>query len=357
MTEEDIGKIASTDIGAVLKNFEVAAATLDAAGIDVGPNWWEYPDATRDMGYLKTIPEYRGALKMLSTYTVGLGLETSIKNQIDLDAITGMGEDSYQSIFWNMQFLKLGQGDSMSEIIETKEGDFSNLKPLDIDNMRTNFSSQGIINGYVQQVGTKMRALRPNQVLHMMNDRLANEMHGQAVLQACKFIIDAKNEAMADERMIKHRERALGIIKIDSSNDTIINKILRKYESSIKTGDLIAVQDGVDFLPLPITSTQRLEWLRYLDNFFYQAVGVPKAVANPEGLNEANSKIGFLSFEPVYVREQTLFESDLWNQLAMRVKFRRPPSIGGLLQENEAKNTGQVNLQQNEIQPSVGRTE
>jgi len=40
-------------------------------------------------------------------------------------------------------------------------------------------------------------------------------------------------------------------------------------------------------------------------------------------------------------------ESDLWIQQAIEVIFEKQQSLGGLQQE-EAKNTGQINLQPNE---------
>jgi len=360
MVELDIAQTTTTDLRTAVKDFTVDAETLDSAGIQVGEFWWDYPDAEQNLGYGKQIPELRGALKTLSTYTVGLGIETDDSTKAILELITGMGEDSFQSIMWNMQFMKLLIGDSMAEIILREDGSLLNLKPLFAGDMRTNFSKQGIITGYVHRIGEESvrRALRPEQVLHIINDRIGNEMHGQAVPEICKFVIEAKNEAMRDERMLKHRELAMGILEIDTDNKTKRNAIITQYGNAVKNGEVIVLPKGTaELKPVQISPQQRLEWIRYLDNFFYQAVGVPKAVANPEGLNEANSKIGFLSFEPTYIREQTLLEADLLSQIGITVKFRRPPSIGGFLQQNENKNTGQVNLQQNEIQPQVGRTE
>ena len=76
-----------------------------------------------------------------------------------------------------------------------------------------------------------------------------------------------------------------------------------------------------------------------------------------EGFAEASSKTGFMSFDPVYTFQQVLLEADLWNQLALRVKFNRPPSLHGVMEENQEKNVGQVGIQPNDIQPGVNRSE
>jgi hypothetical protein len=86
-------------------------------------------------------------------------------------------------------------------------------------------------------------------------------------------------------------------------------------------------------------------------------VGVPKAIANTADFTEAASKVGYMTFEPVYVEEQTLMEQDILKQLGLRVKFNRPPSLGGMMSEDEAKNTGQLSIQPNEVTATAGRNE
>ena len=56
-----------------------------------------------------------------------------------------------------------------------------------------------------------------------------------------------------------------------------------------------------------------------------------------------------------YIQKQ--LEADLWNQLAIRIKFNRPPSLHGIEQENEEKNVGQTGIQPNEVTASITRTE
>ena len=66
--------------------------------------------------------------------------------------------------------------------------------------------------------------------------------------------------------------------------------------------------------------------------------------------------MGHVIFEPIYTKEQVDMENDLWNQLGIRIKFNRPPSLGGMQpQLDESKNTGQVAIQPNDVEASITR--
>ena len=96
-----------------------------------------------------------------------------------------------------------------------------------------------------------------------------------------------------------------------------------------------------------------MRWIEYLDGLFYQVVGVPKAILAIEGVTESGGKMGNLNFEPVYTKEQMLLEGDLWQQMAIKVKFNRPPSLADNLATDEAKDPAAI--QPNDTQAGVGR--
>jgi hypothetical protein len=50
-------------------------------------------------------------------------------------------------------------------------------------------------------------------------------------------------------------------------------------------------------------------------------------------------------------------EADIWAKLFLKIKFNRPPSLGGFMQDSEEKNTGQTGFQANEMTPTAGRNE
>ena len=131
-----------------------------------------------------------------------------------------------------------------------------------------------------------------------------------------------------------------------------------EYEKAINKGEVLVIPKGtVEITDSQITIQDPISWIQYLENFFYQAVGVPRVIATSQEYTEAASKVGFLTFEPIYTNEQTLLEQDLWNQIAIKLKFGRPPSLSGVLQESEEKNTGQTGIQPNEVTATAGRVE
>jgi len=146
-------------------------------------------------------------------------------------------------------------------------------------------------------------------------------------------------------------------MEVDSDDTTKLSTLNAQYAAAVKNGEVLIVPKGIGFMDAPTNYIDTIDWIRYLEGFFYQAVGVPRAIANTESFTEASSKVGYLTFEPVYVEEQTLLEQDLWNQLGIKVTFNRPPSLSGVMQSDESKNTGQMGFQQNEMTAQVGRNE
>ena len=86
-------------------------------------------------------------------------------------------------------------------------------------------------------------------------------------------------------------------------------------------------------------------------------MGTPKVLVTSEGFTEAGGKAGLLAFEPVEIAEKLQLEEDLWNQLAIKIKFKRTPSLLGEAIGTEQKNAGQIGVQPNETEVVAQRTE
>jgi len=356
MAELNITNTTTTNLQGTETKFSVAAQVPDSTQANK-ETVWDYPDANKNLGYYKTIPEIKSAIKALAIWVAGIGYTADAQTQAILENITGWGEDGFQAVCQNLIIQKKIFGDAFAEIIRGDNGSLLNLKPLYPGDMRVVVGEDGIIIRYEQRTKGKPRTLQPDQVLHLVNDRIANEIHGISVIEALKFIIDAKNEALNDERTIRHRE-LLGILELDTDDTTKITQAITQVQNAINKKEVLVTMKGVsEFKDNPMTTKDRLQWLQYLDNLFYQVVGVPKVIVTSEGFTEAGGKVGFLTFEPVYTSEQTELEGDLWNQIAVRLKFNRPPSLSGMMQESEDKNTGQTGIQPNETQVSASRTE
>ena len=286
-----------------------------------------------------------------------------MENPVDkvvLDHITGWGEDSFQAVLWNLEVQKKVFGDAYAEIIRSKKSkNILNIKPLYTGDMRVFEDDKGIITHYEQRVKKgKPKRLETSQVLHLTNDRVANEIHGISIIDAVKWVIDARNEAMEDWKRLSHRS-TIRVLYVDEDDKTRLNNLKSDYAEAIDKGEVLIIPGkpgDASFQELNLPPVEAfLAWIRYLEGFFYQAVGIPRVIATSENYTEAASKVGYLTFEPIYTREQTEMEADLWNQLGIKIKFNRPASLSSTMQSSEQKNTGQTGFQPNDITAGVGK--
>lgn len=347
----------TTNLKGTVDNYSVNLGYLDQT-IEGDETYYDYPNSRKWLGYYKSIPELKKAVDGLAMWTTGKGWTTELsKFRTILENITGWGEDTFESIMWNMIVMKKVLGDSFAEIIRDKEGQIVNIKPLFTGDMRVVVDGQGIIKRYEHRLGNKVTTFEPSDILHLVNERCANEIHGTSIIEACQWVIDARNEAMDTERKTQKRNLALGILEVDSEDETEINAAKQKYQTAVNNGEVLVLPKGAAELKNSTVSKQNtLEWIRYLENFFYQALGIPKVIlGGSEEFTEASSKIGYLTFEQVYSKEQRELESDLWNQIGLRITFNKPVSLKNEMLSSENKNTGQVGFQPKETTATMTR--
>lgn len=356
MVDLDADNATTTNLTANLDDWSVASHSLETENAD-GETVIYFPDATTNQGYFKTIPEFRRAIRALTTYTVGLGYTTeSSRDEIILENIIGRGDDTFQSIISSMQDLKKVVGDSFAEIIRNDNGEIFNLKPIGAERMRVIMKDGDIVRYEVIDAKGNIHPFKPEEILHFCNERTADEVRGAPVLDSVKWVIDALNEVMTDHRKVMHRNVVpLRILTFKSNDITKRDKLIKEYENAIKNGEILVLpEDVLVTSDNSITIQNPMEWIRYLENFFWIAVGTPRVIATTEGAIEASSKVGFLTYQPVYTSEQTENEADIWNQMAIRVKWKKPPSLEKNAQKDEAANTGQIGFQPNDTTAGVG---
>ena len=156
--------------------------------------------------------------------------------------------------------------------------------------------------------------------------------------------------------MIK-RNGVVRVIEIDTQ-DTAKRKAFKdEWKDAIDKGDVLILPKGVaeakDWHG-SLDTQGVIMWLNYLDNEFYQMIGIPKIIIGGSGEIEGDSKISYLTFEQIYLREVNELIADLWNQLAVRIEFNKPASLKQELASNEAANTSQVGFQPNDTTAGVG---
>ena len=360
MGELNTGKLTTTQLNSGVPDYKVPSKTIDEAGVEK-ETYWNNSNWPTYLGYLKSIPEYRNAVRALAIYTCGRGWSASPEDKAMLENIRGWGEDTFDSIMQDMIIVKKTNGDAYLQIIRNPDNPITiiNLKKLNPLRVRHVVNSDGILIGYDwMTVGDKskpIKRLKVEEVFHICNDRVANEIHGTSVLESCKWVIDWLNEMLSDLRRVMHRS-TIRVLYIDMDDTTKLGTVRTQYKEAIKNGEVLIIparRGEAEFEQLNIPPTEAwLSAIRFVRDYFYEVLGVPKVITGgTQESTEASSKIGYQTFEQPYITEQRLLEQDIWNQLAIRIKFDRPKSLLDELQGEQQANQSQVGFQPSEMMP------
>lgn len=362
MADLNISNSTTTDLNSTISSYEVNPQSTDSAMGD-GDTRWTNTNAKKYHGYYKKIPELKKAIDGLALWVAGKGFMTEDAiTKVFLEHMNGWGEDSAESIFNNLIICKKVFGDAFAEVVW---GDYKgtpipvNLKVLDPAKVATIVNKYGILKYYEYDSGIKgepAMKIMPKDMLHLANDRFADEIHGTSVIEACQWVIDARNEAMADFRKILHRNMHLRYMEVSADKPAKLAIIKEQYKDAIENGELLVMPKGSAEIKSVVPSIiDPQQWIRYLENFFYNAVGIPKVIlGGSEEFTESSAKVGYLTFEQVYSREQRELEADLLNQLQLRITFIKPASLRNEMLSSEEKNTGQTGFQPADVQTGLG---
>ena len=358
MALQELNRATTTDFTNKVPDFIVNQRALDVANPDSTETFWYFDKATKNFGYYLEIPEIFSAANALATWSMGRGWTTPDKMmQAQLEHVRGTGKHTFNKIIWNQEVVKLIVGDSFTEV-KKNNNIILNMIPISPERIRLVIGkTNGMLKRYDAWNGTDWKPIKIENMLHSINKPIGDQLHGQAQGEPSKFIVDARNEALADERVIKHRDKALGIVEYATSNAGKISFANAAIEKAVNKGEMLGLPEGTaKILPYPSRSSEdRTAWISYLENFFYQVFGVPRSIATSDGTSEVGGKMGHVIFEPVYVKEQKDMEEDLLIQHSIKILFNRPPSLGGLQADTEAKNTGQTSIQPNDVEASITR--
>ncbi len=362
MALQELNQATTTDFTNQVPNFIVESKALDVASPQQDEFFHYFDKATINFGYYVNTPEIFNAANALATWGFGKGWETSdpLMKQ-ELKHVTGIGNDTFDQIMWNHEVVKVIVGDAFCEVKkQTKKGVevIVNMIPISPERVRIVYGKNGLIKRYDAWNGEKWKEIKKENMLHSSNKRIGDQVHGQAQGEPAKKIIDAMNEALDDERIIKHRDKALGIVYYKTSNAGKITFANTQIEKAVSKGEMLGLpEDTAKIEPYPSRSSEdRTNWIQALENKFYQIFGVPRSIASSDGTSEVGGKMGHVIFEPIYTKEQMDAEGNLWAQQGIEITFNRPPSLGGLQpQIDESKNTGQTSIQPNDVEASLTR--
>ncbi|KKK80158.1 hypothetical protein LCGC14_2826300, partial [marine sediment metagenome] len=190
MPETNIAGAIASDLTNVMTDYSVNAIQTDAAG-DQKEFTWQSTLWTKNLGYYKKIPELKTSVDTKATWVIGAGIEADEQTIMLLDKIKGNGKDTFTSILKNQYKIAKLDGDSYAEIIRDDEKLFANLKPLAPDSIVSVQNQKGQFIRYEQVskiAGKKNKIFQPDEIFHLSNERIADEIHGVSVVQAVEWI-------------------------------------------------------------------------------------------------------------------------------------------------------------------------
>ena len=360
--------MAELNIGATTTSTKVSDYSISPKSPDSSQQqketYWYNSNFTKYFGIYKSVAKIKNTLNTYATWCLGAGYIT--KSDIDrtiLENITGWGEDTFNSIIWNMLVTKKVNGDAYAEIVlDDETGMLINLKPLNPEYVRHVVNAKGRIIAYdFLQPNTReaTHRFKPSEILHFVNDRVTDEIHGVSVIEAIRWNIEATEEAKRIYRQ-KHKNGAIiGIVEVDTDDATKITNLKPEIKQGLEDGTFLMVPKGVlEVKPwdVKLDTEGTLAWLRYLDDDFYTSVGVPRVImGGTNDSTEAAAKVGSVMFDPIYIREIQELQADIWNQLNIRVEWNKQNSMMDNVQSDQSKNQSQTGFQPNDMMAGVGK--
>ena len=354
MPETTIGSATESDLTNVMTDYSITAESTDGAN---GTKEYTYQQTkfSTYLGYYKQIPELKIAVDTKANWVIGNGFEAEEQTTLLLASITGNGKDSFNSILENMERTSYIAEDAYAEIIRDEDGIFVNLKPLDPSTIRIVFNDKGMILRYEQTSKTTrvVKKFAVDEIFQLSNNRLADEVHGTSIIPAIENVILARNEAMTDWKRVLHRNiDPLFIFHLDTDDETEIKAFKLKNDAARKNGENMYVPKGVVVPELVSTSANAslnpLAWINQLNDYFFQAVGVPQIiVGNAKEFTDASGKIVYLAFEQRVKGRQLYVEEQVLAQLNLEIELTFPASM-----QNEAI-TDQPAIEEEPIQQAV----
>ena len=371
----DIGSAEVSNLSGTVEDFDVGTASTDGPS-DQKRTTYQNTNYPKYLKYYQTISELKSTIRTRAIWVVGKGLIAKGEDKEIIDGWRGYGKDTANTLVQNMIMVSYAGGDFFAEIIR-KGGKFRkllqwfgfvspgkpiNIKPLDPASIEIGVNSQGMLEHYEQiskTEGQKNKVIKVENMFHLPKDRFADEMHGTSVIPAIEGIIDARAEAMADQRTVFHRYvKPLWIWQLDTDNTTKIAAFKRKADKTVANSENIYIPKGAaeaTRVSVPQFSTlDPLPYIQDLTDYFYQGTNTPAViVGTTKGANEASAKVVFLGYEQSVRFDQAWIVDNFRTQLGLKVELEFPTPIEGDLIKDEAKDSQSGAVKPNETKVKI----
>jgi len=361
MADTRIDSTSASDLSNAVNDYSVDTQITDAA-FEQKETTWINAKAAQYLGYYKEIPEARSVIDAKATWTVGKGFKADEQTTMLLDTIKGMGKDTFNTILENLARDKEIYGDAFAEIIRDDEENLINVKVLDPSVIRIVVDRQGMIKRYEQTSKSQgnPKKFQPEDILHIMRNRVADEIHGVSLLESLEWIIKAKNEVQSIFKTVMQRHiKPVMIFHLDTDNVTEIASFKTKMDKAYADGENMYIPKDVvvpEVLAVaPNATLNPMSWLEYLNNQFYQSAGIPQIILGGSGeFTEASAKIAYLAFQQNIEEEQLLIEENILSQVNIVIELEFPATIENELISDKSKD-GAENFQANDTTAGSGQ--
>ena len=297
------------------------------------------PDWTKWHGIYRTIAEARSTIDVWCFWIVGEKLIMDDKTKKITDRIKGNGNDTFRIVLKNQKRTSKICGDSFAEQIRDKANRLINLKPLNPGRIRIEANGFGIITKYEQvssanPSGKVLRTWTPDQIFHIPNDRIADEIHGIPELEKTYKIMKWKHQSMGDIATVFHRY-VYPILEIYAKTDdpAELAAIEAVYTKSVKNMESRIIPEGtvekVDRVAIPQFATlDPLPWQKFLRSYYTEASNVPDIIrGKSDEVSLAAGKLNVLSYNQKIIMEQLEYSEQIKSQLGLDISFEEPPEI------------------------------
>lgn len=363
MGEYKISSATESNLTGTQTDYSVNPKDTDGA---TGINNYEWTNNkwTQQFGYYTEIPELSIAIDTKATWTVGKGYEADPQTEMLLDAMTGTGKDTFNTILENMIRTYHIGGDAYAEIITDKQKNIINIKPLDPKTITIVTNKKGRIKEYKQNAkvpNKTTKTFEPNKIFHLSRNRVADQVHGVSMIDNLEEIILMRNEAMKDMKTLMHRHvKPMRVWYLETDDETEIANFKTKADNATEDAENLYLPKGtVEHEVVSVAAQATLNPLPWLDNLnksFWQACGVPEIVVGGGGgaLTEASAKIAYLAFQQTIEEEQLFIEEQVLQQLNLEIELEFPASLENeLLSDN--KKDGAQNIDPSETTAGRGQ--
>jgi len=310
-------------------------------------------------GYYRDIPQARQIIDTISKWVFGKGFKG--RDKAKLSRIIGNGKENARKVFINIWKTAKICGDGFGEVIKDKSGRITNLKPLNPQRMKVIYSNKGIIKEYRQDRGDGTDlSFSKEEILHMQNGRIGDEMGGMSIFEALEALILSENEVMSDLRTLFHRfVKPIKFFYSDTDDEAVMAAQAKKINDAYaKTENIVLPKGTLEESKTEIVSTQTgglspLEYYKLLIRTFTSACGVPEVIMGwSSDTTEASAKIVYLAWEQTIEDEQLSVEEDLENQLNIKINLEFPQTIEEQLAKDKSKDGSFRGEKKSEISPS-----